>query len=844
MDRDRATSGGSSCGGESARSLKVCLDDSHAVVCFPPLKTFIPADYKEARVYHDECNQELIVVHGSIIQICPIFRRTRELNSLNQDSHCHEVGKRGTTIRGAKRSLEKSWLAVLKTEKTIMFYDLSAAKSRPFASYDCRQSIQLVRSMPGGHKRNNVVKDFFWLSDNCIFIVTTTAMEIFRVVAGRESLQRLRHNATTTDYYAWNSKLRTFLCVNYDKPAWIKPFKIGQSIGIHKYQKVKMDDSVAREHPQDMCRQWTSFAGETMPLYHIRIARIYGQPVLLHVTCRQEIVVYALRASEGRWDRVSSLNLYQSAPVSINIVDNLILVHNHVNRITQIYDYKQQESPIAPPISLGYGFPPFSPARSTAGDIAKSPLLAVSPVEPPPVMVPPEQFYNMDDIVVIHPDKMLDLRSGRLHALALNLQSVAMTIADRRKRLELLLRRWRSKREVMKCLKALLLKGAAPTHAGPAQPLPLGGPQGAAGVFDLLNAALARGVKEQQMESMRMSRMAMSRDSSSDLCREDSCLRESHTSDAADPALPASGSPRAAGSLPPGSDVSASPMTPGIRGDGGDSDPPTARTADSPRRPSTFVTASGEQPRDDIGSVVDCFDPQAVPAWMRPASLAAPEYPYYGRIEASGEWYTRAEHCLVVEQSDVLQVFRELLSEGTLPAGHVHGLCVEYVRSLSQFAVRLEESMQSFLVDLLLVYSHPPNVSRLAHYLQFHVVEDSVETADRLLTLQDRYPQTFQMALDMLSRLRAHKAIVERLLERGSYLRAAEIMIHHQVADVDIKALLDGAAVVLEDDPLGMHALHVLIKRYSRERFAQLRDHDRSTLFEERYARLLGVSAT
>eukprot|EP01062_Namystynia_karyoxenos_P042354 TRINITY_DN30956_c0_g1_i1.p1 TRINITY_DN30956_c0_g1~~TRINITY_DN30956_c0_g1_i1.p1 ORF type:complete len:899 (+),score=277.68 TRINITY_DN30956_c0_g1_i1:66-2699(+) len=853
--------------------------ESHVAVCNPPLKTFLPIPPERGRVYYDECNEELIVVQGNNIQISPMYRQgTRELNSLHLDNHCHAVGRPGTSIRGAKRSLGKSWLAVLKTDKTIIFYDLSATKSKPFAGYECKQTLQLARSIPGGNKRNNVIKDFFWLSDTCIFVVTTTAMETFKVIPGKLTLQKLKHNATTTDYYVWNSRLKIFLCVNRDKPAWIKPFRIGQTVGISKFQKIKMDDAVAAEHQPDMCRHWQSFAGEPMPLYHMRIARLYGQPVILHVTWRQEIIVYTLRQAEGRWEKAASLNLYQMGPVSLNVVDNLVLVHNHTNRITQLYDYRLQAAPIAAPMPLANQSPPFQTSGGRVGELA-------SPVSPPSLsacpVTPSEHFYSMADVTMVHPDKLLDLRSGRVHALALSVRGVAATFGDRRKCLDFLLHRWRSKQEVLSCVVALLRHGVS-ASAVPQVPLPIGGPQGALAVFDTLNSALAKGLREtsgdgvrayapagvtrasQPGEDGRRSSASAAADAASlsrEGSRDNGCAGEDIPRSPASSPGAESTSPRSPAAAVPADGVQAESGTPPGLDEGSlgcqriDSQQLTTTTAPlgSPR--AARAPGAGFAPLAGGGDgaappavdgVVDCFDPQEVPDWMRHRPGTA-VYPYYGVAEsaAMGEWYTRADHTLVIEQIDMWRaVFTPIHEDGSVPPVRFHGLFMEYVRSLSANGMHLKDVLQRFLIDLL-IHAPRPNYPRLHHYLQYHVIEDTVPTALQLLKLEEQYPPSLQLALDMLSRKKAHGEIVDVLLVRGHVVRAVEIMIHYQVKAVDLKYVMQCAVSSCGEDALALHALCLLLKRYSKAVCGNqgVSEEDRCAEFEERYSQLLGAPA-
>jgi len=103
---------------------------------------------------------------------------------------------------------------------------------------------------------------------------------------------------------------------------------------------------------------------------------------------------------------------------------------------------------------------------------------------------------------------------------------------------------------------------------------------------------------------------------------------------------------------------------------------------------------------------------------------------------------------------------------------------VEYLRSLEARDIPPDPLLQALVVDLL-IQSEPRDYHRLHQFIQFKVIADHVDTARQLLTLEAAYGPSFQLAIDMLSRLGQWKVITDILLERGRMVYAVELLIRY-----------------------------------------------------------------
>eukprot|EP01060_Flectonema_neradi_P011367 TRINITY_DN18458_c1_g1_i2.p1 TRINITY_DN18458_c1_g1~~TRINITY_DN18458_c1_g1_i2.p1 ORF type:complete len:808 (+),score=133.35 TRINITY_DN18458_c1_g1_i2:1062-3485(+) len=785
-------------------SFGTLLDHHHVIAVDHPLKVFRPPDMSNPnnRVFYDECNDELIVVQTNNIQFSPLYRRQeKQLNFDNAEYYGQEVGRK--PVRGAKRSLNTSLLAVLRNDKEIVFYRLGLAKCKPIVVYICKQAFQLGKTIPGALRRTNVVKDFFWLTDSVVLIITSTAIETFVIThqASSKQLQRLRHYATTVDYYSFNSRHKVLLCVNKDKPHLIKSYKIGIRQGISRYTKIKLEDSIAKEHIQECCRPNYSFAGEKMPLFQMMITRLYGNTCLLHLNNRQEIVVYTLKVATNSWEKTTVLDLYCSSLFSINVVDNLILVHNIASSLTMIYDHRVHTAPIAPPMSLGFG--------SLASDGSRIESRTAT------------NLYNHCEIFSVHPDKILDL-SGKLYGLVINLKAIVPTFFSKSHLLRFLLQRRGSKQEAIQCI-IQQVRGNQPLNV-------------IGDMFDQINSAMAKGIRESMRDRSKGSK--------------DVGTRSSHSSNSSPPQkdFPSPETPAVQLERPmsPTASVSESSFyvgsptgsVPGSAIDGGGGETESI-SPQSTKNDDTGGGGGGGGGNAAAGgsNVIRSFE---VPDEMLPVrdALAPPlRYPFYSH---SGDWYT-SDHVLVIEQIDMWsEVFVRIHEEKVIDSNRFSSIYMEYSRSLSTHHVKLKDVLQRFLIDLL-IYSDPPNYPKLHHYLQYHVIEDTIPIALQLLKFEDRYPPSFQLALDMLSREKAFPEIVEVLLSRGLLVRAVEIMIQYHVRNVDVQFILSKAAT--SSDPLVLYSLCELLRKYNLtvRGIKGFSEKERCPEFEEQYAKILGV---
>ena len=108
-------------------------------------------------------------------------------------------------------------------------------------------------------------------------------------------------------------------------------------------------------------------------------------------------------------------------------------------------------------------------------------------------------------------------------------------------------------------------------------------------------------------------------------------------------------------------------------------------------------------------------------------------------------------------------------------------IIVEYLRSLNANGITIEHYLYKLFVNALIKAN---KLYELHQYLQYHVLSDSKTLAYLLLSLQQTYPASNQLALDMLKRLgTGNEEIIEVLLSKGLVLSALRFAQSHGLSD-------------------------------------------------------------
>ena len=130
---------------------------------------------------------------------------------------------------------------------------------------------------------------------------------------------------------------------------------------------------------------------------------------------------------------------------------------------------------------------------------------------------------------------------------------------------------------------------------------------------------------------------------------------------------------------------------------------------------------------------------------------------------------------VILDQSDIYtNIMSPLLEKATLDKTislkKVIAILIEYLRSLEERQIPAQHFLHELLINLLV---RSGQFYQLHQLLQYHIISDSKPIACLLLSLEAAYPAAFQLAMDMLCRLKSSdEEITEILLSKGKVISA------------------------------------------------------------------------
>ena len=120
---------------------------------------------------------------------------------------------------------------------------------------------------------------------------------------------------------------------------------------------------------------------------------------------------------------------------------------------------------------------------------------------------------------------------------------------------------------------------------------------------------------------------------------------------------------------------------------------------------------------------------------------------------------------VVIDQDrDMYKCVFALSLVDTCSPSYLVAIVAEYIRTLNHFRLTISNNITCFLVSLLADSGH---FFRLHQFIQYKVVHDSEAVAEKLLEMRHQHHAAFQLAVDMLQRLKSADRIVQVLLIEG-----------------------------------------------------------------------------
>jgi hypothetical protein len=126
----------------------------------------------------------------------------------------------------------------------------------------------------------------------------------------------------------------------------------------------------------------------------------------------------------------------------------------------------------------------------------------------------------------------------------------------------------------------------------------------------------------------------------------------------------------------------------------------------------------------------------------------------------------------LISQMDIfVHVFAR--AQGHIPLEQLIPVVVEYLRSIHRHFLKTEDVLNDLLVSLLL---QARQYFEFHQFLQYHILNDSLPIANRLISIASVYPPAYQLGIDMLYRLGQLPRLAKVLLQHQQVLAALQLV--------------------------------------------------------------------
>lgn len=437
-----------------------------------------------------------------------------------------------------------------------------------------------------------------------------------------------------------------------------------------------------------------------------------------------------------------TIDLHTSGPVQLSVQDNLIITHNVAQQVSMIFDIK-----LRPPQDVRIGFPIAAP-------------LPLTPVAPSGDVLT-TQLYDADWRFFL-PSFVVSESQGKAWKLQLNLRAIAASFSDRSKLVDFLLRRDHSQEILLRTLRSALVERESLSVF--------------ASIFDMLNRVLAAHIAQ---TSAARGTNASEYHGHVDLTTRKTAtfwrtfLRNQHelvtpfstpprTPNLAQHAEQSEGEEREAFEIVDGS------VAPGYVSLSASTDFADNSSVESDADESSAASATPQSARKGDAPLTKAF---SEPALRKSGTVEEKSEARTPPPRLPRQPVTRTEGYLVIEQEQMYtNVLLPVEEEGLVDSAYLVAVAVEYIRTLNYQHIVVKSFLYEFIIDQLVRHNR---YYQLHQFIQYHVIADSLHVACQLLSLEDFYPPSYQLALDMLKRLGSYDQIVEVLLAKGHVIQAA-----------------------------------------------------------------------
>jgi len=291
-------------------------------------------------VFFDECNREVISLTGS-----PNSKTAVIFQSIDQLDRIDFVLPVGKKILSIKLNSTRTILAYHVEKSNIEFINVLAVE-KP----NCPTTYELDdrRYMQASRSKNRKLLGFLWTGPTELVLITDVSIEYYHVEPSRRRLRHIKSFTSATNWFVYQPSCPNYYSETNDLDE-CHPYSIlmvstgciGNSLQPYMFSHGQVSQLERFEVD-------SSWHGGRMELFErsITIGNIYNSVrllVLQHESLNvkskgAQILIYTTDQVTGVTTRTHTLNLDVNGKFAINILDNLIVVHDQPTRSSFIFD--------------------------------------------------------------------------------------------------------------------------------------------------------------------------------------------------------------------------------------------------------------------------------------------------------------------------------------------------------------------------------------------------------------------------------------------------------------------------------------------------------------------------
>ena len=327
-----------------------------------------------------------------------------------------------------KFSVDKLYISYLRNPGEIIILSL----------LDNAESKYAVKNALNG----NEILGYYWTHVGEMLFITKQGLEVVKLTPpmtrlGSLSIKVVKTVSTAINWYVYSHEHRLVILWSSAAPASVVGYHFPPNIQV-KLPKIDLLDLDKREK---------------LARADIYIVQLYGVLYMLHLhAVQQQIYLYELGKEDIRKKFSLAVPVLAGNLLTVNVVDNVLLVHCKTARYTLLYDVKCAAAPplnLIQPLLPGIEIAPFLPDAVYNNAAASTGTMRGRGASPG---VP---LYS-DSWLIHQPCFVFDSREGYLWEIKLNLSELAEVFENKPQLIGFLLRRASAKTLILRVLRSCL----------------------------------------------------------------------------------------------------------------------------------------------------------------------------------------------------------------------------------------------------------------------------------------------------------------------------------------------------------------------------------------------------